>query len=258
MKKLDCFLFSIIVAIIIVAIAIMYGISYAEIGEPTKTPEQHKAFECPKTHISDQNKCFTCHVTPSFKIKETLPNAEFDYPNNRTSLECLPNGKIGHFYMDDIADEQFRQTLKYFYHHKVNRMIIEIHSPGGSLFDAWRIKGMTDEAIGNGIKIETRVYGFAASAGFLIFLTGQDRVVSENAELMWHELKVGKFLSFESPSDQEDESKIMRHLQDTCNKWIAGKSKMTKEELDSKIRKKEFWINGKEALDMGFATKLIK
>lgn len=222
-----------------------------------KAEEKYKPFECPKTHISNQDKCFTCHVTPSFAVKEIKEFSTYEFPNNNTKIKIEDGKSIGHFMLCNIDDEQLRDAADYFYGHKIDKVVIEIHSPGGSLFDAWRVKGIVDEMEDRGIRIETRIYGLAASAGFLIFCSGQDRVVSNTAEMMWHELKVGKFLSVESPADQEDESKILRHLQDTANNWITSRSKVSKDELDSKIRKKEFWINGKEAFAMGFATKLI-
>jgi len=226
------------------------------VAEEPKEPA-YKPFECPKTHISKQEKCMECHVTPSFKVKESLPCEAFQFPNTRTSITSNGSQKIGRFFLDDIADKQFRDALNYFYHHGIKRIIVEIHSPGGSLFDAWRIKGMVDEATANGILVETRIYGLAASAGFLIFCSGAERVATPTAEGMWHELITGEFIAIKTPADKEDEAKILRHLQDVANNFIASKSKVPKETLDAKIRKKEFWISGQEAFEMGFATRLI-
>jgi len=41
------------------------------------------------------------------------------------------------------------------------------------------------------------------------------------------------------------------------SKGVFAKSKIKKDELDANIRKKEFWVNGQEMLEMGFATGKI-
>lgn len=253
------------IGVAIIWICVLLGVGRADtepLGDPKKdtdkkAEEKYKPFECPKTHISNQDKCFNCHVTPSFAIKECRETATYDFPNIATSIKTVNGKPVGVFFLTDIADEQLRDSANYFYHHKVENVLIDIHSPGGSLFDAWRIKGIIDEMIGNGIRVETRVYGMAFSAGFLIFCAGQDRVATETAELMWHELITGEMFAIKTPADKEDEAKILRHLQDTANNWMVTRSKVGKDELDAKIRKKEFWISGKEAFNMGFATKLI-
>ena len=71
---------------------------------------------------------------------------------------------------------------------------------------------------------------------------------------MWHEL-----LSFEmfgkvsTPSDKEEEARVLRFLQDTRNEWLSQHCKLTKKELDEKIRKREFWMTGEQAIEYGFA-----
>ena len=50
----------------------------------------------------------------------------------------------------------------------------------------------------------------------------------------------------------------MRHIQDTIQGWVAERCKLTKEELDDRVHKKDFWCNGTEAVnEYGFADKLM-
>lgn len=247
----------------ITSLVVGFALANGDVGEMGETVKgkiekpEYRPFECPKSHMSDQDKCFACHYAPTFGLRECKVNAGYEFPNPVTSFKYEDGKLVGYFFLKDIAEGWIREAADYFYYHKVGKVIVDIHSPGGSLFDAWRIKGIIDEMIGRGIRIETRVYGSAFSAGFLIFCAGQDRVATDTAELMWHELITGEMFAIKTPSDKEDESKILRHLQNTANSWIAAKSKVSKDELDDKVRKKEFWISGKEAFDMGFATKLI-
>ena len=107
--------------------------------------------------------------------------------------------------------------------------------------------------------IETRCHGFAMSAGFLIFSSGSKghRLVSQSAEFMWHELLTFKMFAIETPSSTEEQSRILRHLQDTGNEWLSSVSNMTKEEIDDAIHKKEYWLRGSEMVEKGFADGFL-
>ena len=107
----------------------------------------------------------------------------------------------------------------------------------------------------HGMIIETRVHGFAASAGFILFVNGTPyhRFASATAELMWHELYTFEFFKVSRPSDVEDDAIILRHLQDTANNFLAERSILTAEQWDEKVFKQEFWCNGKEALEYGLS-----
>jgi len=109
---------------------------------------------------------------------------------------------------------------------------------------------------------ETRVHGIAASAAAIIFCAGTRgyRVAGSRAELMFHELFTFKFIAIETPSDQEDQSRILRHLQDSITAWLAKRGKMSKADLDSRMRKKELWLNGLDArnLDRGYSDRGMK
>jgi len=47
-------------------------------------------------------------------------------------------------------------------------------------------------------------------------------------------------------------------LQDIRNDYLATRGKLTKQEIDAKIARKEFWMSGKEAVEFGFADEFIK
>jgi len=212
--------------------------------------------QCPRTKMTE--KCLECHVVPSFALKETNPESVYQYPT-RVAYKMRLVGNTAYLLITDIDSEELAVFFHYVAWHKITHVILEIQSPGGSLFEAWRMIGLMRTLEETGVKIETRAHGFAASAGFMIFVSGTKglRYASPHAELMWHELYSFSMFKIETPSSSEDASRILRHLQDTANSWLAARSKLSKEELDAKVKKKEFWCNGKEALDLGFVDKLI-
>lgn len=202
--------------------------------------------------FKDESKCLSCHTSPSMKLKEASPDEGREYPYNTK----VRNG-IGYYSLGKISSVQVWTFFDYLRHHNIKKAVIEINSPGGSLFDAWTIFSYMDKFDGT---VETRVRSYAASAGCLIFVGGDigKRFIEPTAMLMWHELLTFKFLSIETPSSTEDQAKILRKMQDTGNKWLAARTKLTKDKIDEKVKRKEFWITGKEALEeYGFADGFI-
>lgn len=212
---------------------------------------------CPKSLMKKD--CLKCHTQPSFHLKEAPAGERYEYPNFYTSIVEKDGKKIGNYYVTEINSALVKDAFDYFEKHNISHIIIEIHCPGGALIDAWRIAGLMGEQEKKGKILETRCYGFAASAGFLVMISGSKghRFVNTHAELMWHELWSFKMFDLASPSDKEEEARVLRHLQDTGNDWLSKRSNLTKEEIDGKVKKREFWMTGSEAVNLGFADGFL-
>lgn len=218
--------------------------------------------ECPKTKM--QESCLRCHVVPSFKIKEQNPHRLYEYPNTNTKIIEADGKKVAYFLLEGAVEHgatgnRVQEFLEYARQRGFKHVVIEVQSQGGSLFEGWRIHGLLEAAKKKGMVIETRCYGMAMSAAFIIFASGSQghRIVSPEAELMWHELISFKLFAVDSPSSSMDEAIVLRHLQDTANSWLASVSHMTKDEIDRKVHKKELWLRGTEAIEAGFADRML-
>ena len=100
------------------------------------------------------------------------------------------------------------------------------------------------------------LYGYAASAGFLVFQAGSERYVFARSEGMWHEVR-SVVMKEVTPSNSEHEAAIFRHFQDNANSYIASRSKVSKAKLDAKIKFREWWMTGTEMVEFGFADGLL-
>jgi len=214
---------------------------------------------CPgSTMVSD---CLTCHVLlgNKFVLKETAPDAHLVYPFEGMRMIIEDGVPAGYYLLSGIDSNEIKQFFDYLDRHSIMKAIIEIHSPGGSLFDAERIVGLFRYWQSRGVKIETRLFGAAFSAGFYVFAAGDVRLVDEYSDMMWHELQSFEGFGFKisTPSDKEEAARVLRHLQDIRNIYLATRGKLTKKEIDAKISKREFWMSGKEAVEFGFATGFI-
>lgn len=210
---------------------------------------------CPETTMISS--CLDCHEKGSFRIPEESMDASYEYPNGVTKIREIDGKLMGIFDMDGSIPHPscLQDFFFYMQKHGIKHVILDIHSPGGYLLVASKYTSIMEYWKAKGYIIQTNVHGFAASAAVYISVGGSKgfRFVGPTAELMWHELAIGQFFKIVSPSSSEDEALVLRHLQDTTNNWLADHSNLTKKQLDEKIHKKEFWMNGIEAVEYGFA-----
>lgn len=145
------------------------------------------------------------------------------------------------------------QTLKY------DRIVINLFSFGGSVFDALAIVGLLEEQERQGKTIVIKASGIVASAGLIIMMAGTPghRFIDRNTFIMFHESQTFKMFAIESVSDQEEQAKISRKIQNSINKFISKKTKLTEEKLCELIKKKELWVDAWGALEYGFADKIM-
>ena len=251
------------IVLLVILVAPFSVLAYA--GSPLKAADgkkielKTKTSSCPEyPTMVDEYTCMECHIRgKSFALREKDPQDKYDYPS--WNVKIVAPG-FGYYLMDNINAKPFVAALDYMINkHNVKHVAIEINNPGGSLFAAWRMIGYMANYEKQGIVFETRVYGYGMSAGFMMLLAGTPghRYAGSGATLMWHELLTFKFLSIETPSSTEDEARIMRELQNTVNTWMSKRSNMTKEEIDKKVHRQEWWMSGLEAKKKGFVDHVI-
>ena len=224
---------------------------YAVNGHGEEEAIQPESSLCPKTKMKDS--CKSCHAVPDWTIKEKTPEANLRVPHG-PDMEIRDEGKTAYLLITEIESYEVATFFSYVrWHPEIEKCVFEIMSPGGSLFQAWRIVGLMEMWKARGMKIETIVHGMCMSAGFMIYVNGTEKYASDTAELMWHELMTFAMFKISRPSDTEDEAVILRHLQDTACQYLSERSKLTKEEWHEKVYKKEFWCNGAEAVKYGLS-----
>lgn len=197
--------------------------------------------------------CYKCHYLPTFEPMIV---------NKWTKIKEVDDEKVLYYYLTEIPTNELRDSFEYALKNGIKKVLIEIHSYGGSIYHAYRNVSLIEQYKKLGIDVETRVSGLAASAGFLIFMTGEKRLMSERAMIMWHEVQSIRFffggsISIETPSDKEEEARILRFLNDNPQDYIAERCNLSKEELDVLVKKRELWVRSDKAIEYGFATGLL-
>jgi ATP-dependent protease ClpP protease subunit len=254
--------------ILILSIVLLaYPLGWAE-EEETPKPV------CPVTLMDDS--CMNCHAMrvdkngkQFFGLKERgiienyngKPTAISDiYSYGSASAGGIIDGLAAYMIVDGTNSSKFRLVANYLkWHPEITKLVVELHTPGGSIMDAWRSVGIIKEMQAYGVIVEMRVYGMSASAGAIIMVAGDigHRFVNPSCEIMIHKIWTFKMFSLSTPDSAEDEAEILRHFQRNINGFILSRSKMTKKQLDESIYKKDFWMTGAEAVLLGLADGFI-
>lgn len=135
------------------------------------------------------------------------------------------------------------------------QIIIRISSPGGSVIDGLALYDFIEGIKASGINVRVVVLGIAASMAGVLLQAASDRgrVVGPNARFMIHEISGG---SIGKLSDMEDETKMYKSLNEQLYDLLAKRSKMSRQEIGLKAKKRDWWFTAIEAVNTGFADEI--
>jgi ATP-dependent Clp protease, protease subunit len=126
---------------------------------------------------------------------------------------------------------------------------IIISSPGGYVFDGFGFYDFLRDLVKQGADVTTRASGYAASMAGILLQAGSTRAISPNSYVMIHEVG-GE--AWGKMSEVRDEVDLMDRLEKSCFEILAARSKFTVDELREKCKRKDWWINAREAKRYGF------
>ena len=160
------------------------------------------------------------------------------------SVEKIINMIFSINYDDDQKEEEYRGFTR-------EPILLFINTNGGNAYDAF--------ALGDVIKnSKTPVYtialGWCMSAGFLIYLFGHKRYMSEYATLMYHDVSS---YAHGKTEQVKQELKEMERLAGLMNRLIVKTSKIELKTLEEYIdRKAEWYIDAETALKLSLCNGL--
>ena len=256
-----------LVLLAILAIAFpVYALEMGDYDTVTLSKNSDPSPFCPATKFSNNDKCLVCHVMkmvdgkPKFGLSEISLSAGYTLPYGAQLIS--QHGELGLYYENNgTSSSVVRNISHYMYNHpELKFFTMEMQSGGGSVMDAWRAVGIIEEMRDNGIKINTICYGMAASAGTILLAAGDigNRLVNPHAEIMLHKLWTFAMFKIDDPDTSEDQSELMKHFQTNINQFFINRSNLTKEDLDTNMYKKDWWITGEEAVKLGIADGFVK
>jgi ATP-dependent protease ClpP protease subunit len=156
--------------------------------------------------------------------------------------EILIYDEIGMF---GVSAEAFKKEVDAL---DVATIDVRLNTPGGSVWDGVAIY---NSLVSHKAKIITWVDSLAASAGSLIAMAGDVRMIAENAFLMIHEpwtVAVGNSGEFRSVANRLDK------LTTSYVKTYAGASGLHNQQVLT-MMEAETWLDAEEAVKLGFADE---
>ena len=257
---------TLIIVLTTVLLTITPVFAYHE-AETTPEKEEQPMPMCPATKMADKNSCMNCHAMlrnpdgkPYFGLKELEPDANYTEKPHVLDIIMENDQLVGYVEINGTNSTSVKRAAQYlFWHPEIKKCIIAIHSGGGSVMDGWKTVGHIMQMQQYGIVVETRVLGISASAAVFIMVAGDigHRYVNPHAELMIHKVMTFSMFDMKTPDSSHDQTETLKHFQANINEWIVSRSKMTLKQLEECMFKRDYWFNGKKAVEFGLADHFV-
>lgn len=163
---------------------------------------------------------------------------------SRNSLEISIHDEIG---LWGITAKDFIDKLD----KTVSKITVSIHSPGGSALDGL---AMYNALKNHSAHVTTKVEGIAASAASIVAMAGDEITMPEDAFLMIH--NPWTFAAGEA-SDLREVADTLDKMRDSLVNIYQKQTNLSGQEIEEMLDK-ETWLNGSDALELGFITNLLE
>lgn len=147
-----------------------------------------------------------------------------------------------------VSASQFMRDLRGM--GELDEINLSIHSPGGDVLDGWAIYNSLKN---NKARVTARVEGLAASMASVILMAADTVEIPENAYIMIHNpwgFAVG------DAEEMRDTADLLDKLGNGLVNAYASRTGNDEDEI-REMMSAETWMDGKEAVERGFADKLI-
>ena len=133
---------------------------------------------------------------------------------------------------------------------ELDEINLSIHSPGGDVLDGWAIYNAIKN---NKARVTARVEGLAASMASVILMAADTVEIPENAYIMIHN---PWGFAMGDAEEMRDTADLLDKLGNGLVNAYASRTGNDEDEI-REMMSAETWMDGKEAVERGFADKLI-
>ncbi len=160
-------------------------------------------------------------------------------------------------FLGTVSDTTVKATIeKLVKFHRIDpecdiTMIID--SPGGGIIEGFHLFDTMLWMRDQGHGITTVASGMAASMGGVLLQAGSKRIMTPQASMLIHE---AQFIAMGSWGDVEDEVEYVRKLQDRILSILAERSTLSKRQIKTRWKRKNWWLMAPEALEHGFVDAI--
>ena len=134
------------------------------------------------------------------------------------------------------------------------RITIVFNSPGGGVIDGLHLYDHILMLRSRGTPIDTTIMGYGASMAGILVQAGEVRRIGPYAYLMAHELAN---ISWGKLSSLKDQVALAEQMYERLLNILAGRAKLTKDEIRTKADRRDWWMTATEALEAGFVDEIL-
>ena len=132
---------------------------------------------------------------------------------------------------------------------------ITLSTPGGSIFSLFGLLEKIEALKNKGYTIHTHVKSLAASCGFVLFVSGNYRTISQFGYLLNHQ---GSSMTGGTVRDMEVSLDLTKKLEQQINDYIRKNTELSEDEIQRPYRTNtDIWYTSQEALDLKLASEII-
>lgn len=174
--------------------------------------------------------------------------------NSWYSIKALARGQVEIFLYDEIGGwgitaQQFARDLRDA--GDVSLITLRIHSPGGDVFEGMAIYNLLKS---HPARVEAHIDGLAASMGSVVAMAADIIYMPENAMMMIHSpwgIMGGDAEEMRRYAD------LLDKVEDALIQAYVAKTGKTADDIKA-LLKQETWMNGREAVEAGFADQITE
>lgn len=165
-----------------------------------------------------------------------------DHDNKVTNMTIY--GIIGEsWWSDSTSDRDVADALQ---EAGDNDVVINMNSPGGSVFDGLAIYNLLKRHKG---KVTIHVDGWACSAASVILMAADDRRIGIGAMVMAHEASTW---TYGTKTDMQKDVDFLAKIDNAIVNIYMTKATISRDEIIEKVEA-ETWLDAQEAIEIGFA-----
>jgi ATP-dependent Clp protease protease subunit len=161
-----------------------------------------------------------------------------------------------HFFnavMPGPVDSAIAQLHKWAVRDPGQPITITFNTPGGSIVDGLAFYDTILQMRRAGHRVTTRAIGMAASMGSVLMQAGDERIMDARAKMLIHE---GSMMVGGNVGEVEDRIEFGKMLREDLFDILAERSTLTKKQILTRAKRKDWWFGADEALKMGFIDRV--
>lgn len=170
----------------------------------------------------------------------------------QTEANMVIYGAIGDSFWDDaaVSADQFGKELDKL-PTTVNKIILRLNSPGGSVFDGIAIYNRLKQ---HKATVHIYVDGIAASIASIISMAGDKIYMGEGSQMMIHKPLT---MTWGNRDEHEKNIQILDGIENQMIGIYARKTGQKREEISNMLTG-DYWMNPEKAVSLGFATDILE